>query len=111
MKNNKKYVGSANVFGTLYKVYLFDYDCEYAGLTKVKEKRIYIDSRLNEDDLLETLSHELFHAYFFECGLETYCDDEILIKCLGRWFLDINNKVAGLKYLIDKVGKNNGKKK
>ena len=104
MKNSKKYIGAVNVFGTLYKVFLFDYECEYIGLTDKKEKRIYIDCRLKDEILTDTLTHELLHAYFYECGLESYSNDETLVGCLGRWFLSINNNVACLEYCIKKSG-------
>lgn len=104
MRNSKKYVADLDIFGTTYKLYLFDYDCDYYGSTDFEKKRILIDCHLDYDKLVETLIHELMHAHFFECGLECYASDETLIKCLGRWFLGVNNRVAGLVYLINKAG-------
>ena len=93
-----------DVFGVCYTLCLFDYECEYFGYTDCDKKYILIDCNLEYKKLVEVLTHELLHAYFFECGLECYSSDETLIRCLGCWFLNINNLVADLVCIINKRG-------
>lgn len=55
-------------------------DC--CGYVNKPDKVIVINSELCSEEQTATLRHELLHAFFHECGLERYCNDELLIEFL-----------------------------
>ena len=61
-------------------VFLYD-GTACVGLTNKSNHEIIISMNSNWED---TLLHELMHAYFHECGLEEYCNDEILVDWLSK---------------------------
>ena len=61
-----------------------------AGLTNTKTKRIYIEKEQTPEETADTIAHELFHAYVYECGLPMdYEDDEDMATFVGRIFADM----------------------
>lgn len=65
------------------------------GECSVYAKEIYVrktedllddiaDDELKEIRKAEVLRHELWHAVFFESGLEDYCDNEQLVAFLAK---------------------------
>ena len=52
------------------------------GATNIKNKVIDIYEGCIVTS--ETLFHELYHAFFYECGLDDYWSDEILVHAIGR---------------------------
>lgn len=90
IENNKeikssKFFRYVNILGKQYKICLFDYDCHYLGLTDTKEKTILIARNIDKEKFDSVFIHELTHAYLFECGLDNYCQDEILVNWLNRF--------------------------
>lgn len=67
------------------------------GQTKIYDKKILImpeSSMLEKDATVfakskrwkEVMRHEIFHAFFCECGLDDYCRDEKLVDFLAAQF-------------------------
>ena len=67
------------------------------GYVNLEGKKILVNEKLYGNEPLEeifdkvvyrneVLRHEIIHAFFNECGLSEYCDDERLIKYLGYQF-------------------------
>lgn len=86
-----------NVLGMEYEVKYSDSLYEGDGVTDLYRKVIelrcpekMLDKSDNEEDKFarkrETLRHELFHALFFESGLDVYAYDEILVSWLASQF-------------------------
>lgn len=69
--------------GTTYKVQLYK-NFGYSGETNIKEKTISIEADEDLEELRRTIMHELLHAYFFECGLNCFCNNETLISWLEK---------------------------
>ena len=82
------------------------YEC-FKGATEITEKNIYIEKDLSDDDLIIAISHELLHAYFYESGLNTYFDDEILVTFISRHFAEIADLTSDILTLFK--NKNGGK--
>lgn len=85
-----------NIKGTDYKIVFQDYLCGSLGVTRPVAKEIFIENSDNIDDLKDTIAHELIHAYFYECGLQQYFDDEILVTWLGKHIFKISETVESL---------------
>ncbi len=86
-----------NVKGVKYRVKLVDLiddDSKFLGQTNHRSKTILI--KKSEKDSVDTIAHELIHAYFYECALSCYNDDETLVRWLGFHFADICDKVADI---------------
>lgn len=94
--NNKLEDTTINIKGTIYKVKFKNYLYGSLGITRPISKEILIENTENIDDLKDTIVHELMHAYFCECGLLKYYDDEILVTWLGQHFGEINNQLENL---------------
>ena len=60
------------------------------GMTDTTEKIILINYSLEKNLMFEAILHELIHAYFYECGLDCWCDDEKLVTFIARHFFDVN---------------------
>lgn len=84
MKNNKKYVCSAEVFGASYDIYLVDF-LNAQGETNITNREIYIQRGLCDNETKSTILHELIHSSFYETGFINYCNDETLVYWLERF--------------------------
>ena len=85
-----------NIKGIEYNIKFQDYLGSSLGVTRPILKEIVIENTENIDDLKDVIVHELIHAYFYECGLQQYYDDEILVTWLGRHFCEISNQLENL---------------
>lgn len=95
MKNFK-----IKVKGVTYSVNLvnnIDGDSNTVGQVDFVNKVIKI--RKSDITSIDTISHELFHAYFRECGLKDESVDEDLIWWLGYHFEDI---LKNVNYIVTK---------
>lgn len=86
-----------NILGSEYTLIIDTDYCEEAnadGITERYDKKIYVRSvqdMLEKDSAIqakqrrydETLRHELFHAFLFESGLDSYSCDETLVQWLA----------------------------
>lgn len=88
-----------NILGTEYR---FEHDDSikeqgFDGLCKTYEKEITVRSAedmlessdppdAKQERYAETLRHEIVHAFFFEAGLDVYCDDEVLVTWISKQF-------------------------
>ena len=88
-----KNVYNANIMGQPYKIKIVSDKndlVDFAGLTRTKEKDILIlDNYEHIEKFKQTLIHELLHAFFDECGLPYYCNDERLIYWLEKNYFKI----------------------
>lgn len=95
-----------NVKGVNYRVKLVDLidnDSKILGQTRHSDKTILI--KKSEKDSVDTIAHELIHAYFYECALSCYNDDETLVSWLGFHFGDlVENVLSVLKYFKNLKG-------
>lgn len=95
-----------NIKGVGYRVKLVDLidnDSKILGQTKHFDKTILI--KKSEKDSVDTIAHELIHAYFYECALSCYNDDETLVSWLGFHFGDlVENVLSVLKYFKNLKG-------
>ena len=90
MKNNK----IIKIKGQKYTLKIVDeLDNDCCGHSDCDEKIIYIKKSKNDKLMISTLVHELYHCYFFECGLPEYAIDETLIYWLEKHFFDIDIEV------------------
>ena len=115
------YIGKVKIINTEYKIYTHhDYkeindrslawDKEYdrtldekkisglSGYCLVPVKEIHIYDGFNKEYNMNTLRHELWHAFLYEIGYNHW-DDEDLIEKLSTWFPimeDIINQGKGL---------------
>ena len=63
-------------------------------------KEIFLtNDRSQELDMV--LRHEIMHAFFYECGLMKYADDELLVDFIAMQF----NKLKHLMGAVDERGK------
>lgn len=95
-----------NIKGVDYRVKLVDLidnDSKILGQTNHLDKTILI--RECEKDNVDIIAHELIHAYFYECALSCYNDDETLVSWLGFHFGDLaENVLSVLKYFKNLKG-------
>lgn len=75
--------------GTFYTLNFFEGERDYLGRTDLTNKEILICVSQDNLDIAKTIFHELMHAYFYECGLRDFADNEILVTFLGETFLDV----------------------
>ena len=75
--------------GQDYNIEFFNYETGFLGKTDINKKAIFLDNKLDNYDLKPVIFHELLHAYFYECGLVHYADDEILVNFLDSVFYDL----------------------
>ena len=80
-----------NIKGVKYSVDFVNNVCDdnknVVGSTCYSEKSIKLLNDVSFDNMCENISHELYHAFMYVCGLDDYCDDERLIHFLGRQYL------------------------
>ncbi len=82
---------------------LIDNDSKILGQTNHSDKTILI--RESEKCSVDTVVHELLHAYFYECALSCYNNDENLISWLDFHFEELVDKVVSvLKYFKNLKG-------
>ncbi len=106
---------NVKIKGSDYKIKFVDYidhsEC-IVGRCNSTDKLIYIKNSETErfSDFIDTLSHELWHAIFNECGLRSRSDDESLVEALGfhtehilKLIYKVISKQKGLKYLKDNL--------
>lgn len=86
--------------GQEYKIELINENDFYLGKTDYENHTIYITRNLPQASFFEVACHELLHAFFYECGLPTYKNDEILIEFISSIFLDLNKNVNKVFYEI-----------
>lgn len=91
---------TVKILGTDYKVITDTDRCKQKnadGLCCVYEKEIYIrelEDMLSDSDsrdakmkrFREVLRHEIIHAFFHECGLEEYSDNEFIVDWIAMNF-------------------------
>ena len=92
-----------SVKGQDYKLSFFDDERTYLGRTNTKTKEILIYARMSKKLTLQTIYHELLHALFFECGLQTYYSDETLITWLDTQSLFLMSVVDYFNKKVDGV--------
>ena len=84
MKN--KSITTITIKGTIYDIQETSQKRDYLGITKPYNKQIAITLDAQKQNVLEeTIAHELFHAYMFECGHDEYYNDERLTHAFGRF--------------------------
>ena len=66
------------------------FSCVLDGCCDYDQKEIKIRKIEDKARLLNVISHELFHAYLYECGLDDYASNETLITWLGNHFAAIS---------------------
>lgn len=87
------------------------------GLCELYSKEIIVKTGYEDDpnafnnitDYRENiLRHEIIHAIFHECGLDNYCDDEVLVNFLAIQYpkiKDIMNKAHNIHNEIIEANK------
>lgn len=55
-----------------------------AGISFTSTKEIFLSNEFDTYTINQTLSHELWHCFFHEAGLEKYECDETLIAALSK---------------------------
>ena len=76
----KTKICNIEIKGKKYTVYKIPKNEEFFGRIIPSEKKI----ELSDEQLKETIFHELSHGYFYECGAMRYCDDEDLQTTIAR---------------------------
>lgn len=89
------------VKGVPYKIKFVDDLDDKEGFCETKDKIIVIKKSEDKKEFIDTVVHELYHAYFSECGLESYSCDEILIYWLAKHFFDIDLEVCKIYDELD----------
>lgn len=101
-----KHIFNTNIMGTTYKIKVINDKNDFLtfeGLMRPKEKDILLlDKYEHIEDLKKTLLHELLHAYFHECALTCYSNDEILISWLEQNYFKIVQTLNNILYQIFK---------
>ena len=94
-KELQKY-GKIAILGQEYIIYVNTAkNLDYYGLTNVRDKAINISNDILDDidRTIQVLKHEITHAILYECGLEQYAKDELLVDWIAHKTLQImNNK-------------------
>lgn len=80
------------VKGIDYTIMFVDKLINICGLTDSKNKEIYIEIDEDKEEMNKTIIHELIHAFFDECGLKSYSNDEVLVNWLECNFFEIYNQ-------------------
>lgn len=68
------------------------------GLTDGKAKHIIIENNGDLKEIKKTIVHELFHAFFNECGLIEYSNNELLVNWLEQHYFEIQKL---LNFIVD----------
>ena len=99
MKKNQKEI---LIKGSKYKIKLIEQNRFVAGETDFLTKTITIVKDNNSEELKMTIIHELLHAYMYECGLKSYCNDETLIIFIKSIFKDLNKNYKNILNILKK---------
>ena len=99
MKKNQKEI---LIKGSKYKVKEIEQNCFVSGETDFLTKTITIVKDNNIEEAKMTIVHELLHAYFHECGLKSYCNDETLIVFIESIFKDLNKNYKNILNILKK---------
>lgn len=75
--------------GQPYQVTFFNEEERYKGRTSFENKVIELYKEEDKKELQKTIIHELFHAYFYECGLIEYAVDETIMYFIEHVFHDL----------------------
>lgn len=89
-------VNTINILGTDYNIYEVEFMPEdKVGRTDFIDKKIYI---LKEQDCKDiVLRHEITHAFFYECGLACYANDETLVDFLALNLYKLKHTIEDCK--------------
>lgn len=90
--------------GVSYKikfVNLIDGSEDILGQTRYEDKLILIKLGLGSK-VIETISHELYHATLYECGLKNEAWDEELISWFSHHYKEIGLNLVSLMKLYNK---------
>jgi len=81
-----------NILGIMYGVEFVPYiEGEHAGKTDFINKKIYILEKLEEEEYFIVFRHEMLHAFLYECGLNKYNQDEILLDFFAMQWPKLND--------------------
>ena len=76
-----------NILGTKYKIIYEDFgESKRSAYCDVTNKEIHIDNKYSPIYTKHSTRHEIIHAFFFECGLEDYFNDETLTSFIALQF-------------------------
>lgn len=99
MEKTKIVENEIDIKGCIYKVEYVDKPFEFNGTladaTIDTDKRLITINR-NAKDVNRLIRHELIHAYFDECNLPCYSNDEILVNWLAYSIPEIEYAAAHL---------------
>lgn len=85
--------------GQLYRIEYVDKPFEFKGTladATVDNNEKLITINRNAKDVDRLIRHELIHAYFDECNLPCYSNDEVLVNWLAYGIPEIEYSVATL---------------
>ena len=93
-----------NIRGRKYSIQvtnIIDDEIKYAGLCDSINKIIYIKPGETIEETLNTLIHELTHAFLFESGLKQQAKDETINDYIEAQFLFfLNSFLDGIKIIF-----------
>jgi Zn-dependent peptidase ImmA (M78 family) len=79
---------NVNICGLLHEIIYeedkFQIDDIKFGFIDYQNAKIYINSNVAEEVLVETLCHEIIHGILFHIGRQEMSDDEILVQALAN---------------------------
>lgn len=90
--------------GQPYKVTFFNKAERYEGRTSFENKVIELYKEEDEKEMQKTIIHELFHAYFYECGLIEYAYNETIMYFVENVFHDLiknANKICEMSKAVE----------
>ena len=65
----------------------------------MKQKTIEIYKHQDFESLKLTITHELLHAYLFECGLVSFCGNEIIVNWFENIYFELYENLEQLLFL------------
>lgn len=71
------------------------------GIIDYRNKEISIVTK-DEYAMPQIVLHELTHGYLYECGLEEYAHNEVLVDWIAKHIEDIAKSAAGVMKFIEK---------
>ena len=93
-----------DVFLSSYKNQILDGECSSIDGT------IRINKNNDDYNLDRLILHEIIHAYFYECGLPYYSNDETLVNWIAQNIQDIYSNFEKVKKEITDETKSKGNK-
>ena len=82
------------------------------GVTNFKDKEIYIANNLKAEAFMNTMIHELIHAYIDSYGLlQIKWDDEIVADFVSTYLENIGNTLEEISKKLEKGRKRYGKRR